>query len=536
MQSCFENIVRSKRLFHDFNIEQLNLEALSTDDIKKLFRIFEMFGDEVHSLQINFDVIAEEDVRTVLHFFPNIKSLTIQRNREMKGIGSSTAKLGQKDMPLIFASLTSITFTSKILRLNKIFDNVQLTNNFTNLHVTIPDISSCFELLKNNSSITGLSITSPNFVPSIPIDHLKLKNISIGMPNAKSLISLVERQSELNYFDLRNYMDFEYDTTENKDEDESDSSIDSESSADSNPEMDIDLLKAATKMGSLTNFSVCIDELSPDDFAHFSKLSQLKQLNVKCRKLEKIQTFAVVAMPNVSRLILDFKRIRVPNRHLAQIATNFPNVNDLMYEGEYFCDAFICFAGNLHSLEKLTIMRTHDYMGDYKQFIASDGTKIKVNTSLKSLSLYFGFPDERHVHSFMIRVALTAPNVETLSLETDSMNIVPDSFVYILRNFAQLKNINLSYNLFPDESMAGLMKSMSAVKDYGKKMELKIINVLKEHGHRLEYVQLSLSSAHDVQTKLWKQSFCQQFASINVDSMCVTMKKDANVNECKLFT
>lgn len=294
MLSCFENIVRSQRLFHVFNIERLNMKALSRDDITKLLRIFEKFGDEVHNLQINFDVIAEKDVRTVLHYFPNIKSLSIQGNCDMKGIVSSTAKLGQKDGPLILASLTSVTFTSKMLRLSKIFDNVQLTNNFTKLCVNIPDISDCFELLRNNTSITDLSITSPKFVPSIPFGHLKLKSISVEMPNAKSLISSVERQSELKYFDLRNYMDFGYDTTEIEHGYESESSIDSDSSEDSNPEMDIDLLKAATNMGSLTTLSVCIDELSTDDFTHFSKLSQLKQLNVKSRKLEKIQTFPCV--------------------------------------------------------------------------------------------------------------------------------------------------------------------------------------------------------------------------------------------------
>lgn len=246
MQSCFENIVSSKRLFHNFNIKQLNMKALSNDDIKKLLTILAKFGDEVHSLQVNFDVIAEEDVRTILYFFPNIESLSIQPNREMKGI-IPKATLGQKTDALIFASLSSITFESKMLQLNKIFDNIQLTNNFKMLHVNIPEMSNCFELLKNISSITQLSITSPKFVPSIPIDHLKLRNLSIEMPNAKSLISLVEQQRELDYFDLRNYKDFECDHND-KQSDESDSSIDSESSDDSNPEMDIDLLVAATKL------------------------------------------------------------------------------------------------------------------------------------------------------------------------------------------------------------------------------------------------------------------------------------------------
>lgn len=533
MQICFENMVSSKRLFHDFNIEELNMKALSNDDIKKLLTILAKFGDEVHSLQVNFDVIAEEDVRTILYFFPNIESLSIQPNREMKGI-IPRATLEQKAEALIFASLSSITFKSKMLQLNKIFNNIQLTNNFKMLYVNIPEVSNCFELLKNNSSITQLSITSPKFVPSIPIDHLKLINLSIEMPNAKSLISLVEQQLELDYFDLRNYTDFEYDHND-KQSDELDSSIDSESSDDSNPEMDIDLLMAATKMRSLTNFSVCLDEISAKDFVYFSKLSQLKQLNVKSRKLEKVQEFSVVSLPNVTRLLLEFKRMRVPNSDLARLATNFPNVNDLIYEGEYFCDAFICFAGNFNFLEKLTIMRTHDYMEDYKQFVASDGTKIKVTPSLKSLMLNFGFPEERNVHKFMIRVALTAPNVENLSIEIDSMKIVPDNFIYILRNFKKLKNLKLSYSLFPDESMVEFITSMSDVKGYGKKMELKIINILKEYGTHLEYVQLSLSSSHDVQHKLWKQSFSQQFASIKVDDMYVTMKKDVNAKEFELF-
>lgn len=116
---------------------------------------------------------------------------------------------------------------------------------------------------------------------------------------------------------------------------------------------------------------------------------------------------------------------------------------------------------------------------------------------MKSIALHFGFPDERNVHNFMIRVALTAPNVESLSMQIDSMKIVPDNFIYTLRNFKNLKNINLSYDLFPDESMAESVTSMSEVKDYGKKMELKIINILKEHGTHLEYVQLSLSSSHE---------------------------------------
>lgn len=168
------------------------MKTLSKDDIKQLFTILEKFGGEVHSLKINFDVIAEEDVSVILRFFPNIKSLSIQRNRELKGIIPRAAllKLGQKTVALIFTSLSSITFESKMLQFNKIFDNVQLTNNFKKLYVNIPEISSCFELLKNNPSITELSITSPKFVPLIPIDHLKLKNLTIEMPNAKSVISV----------------------------------------------------------------------------------------------------------------------------------------------------------------------------------------------------------------------------------------------------------------------------------------------------------------------------------------------------------
>lgn len=509
------------------------MKALSKDDIKKLLTILKKFGDEVHSLQINFDVIAEADVRTILYFFPNIESLSIQRNRELKG-NIPRAVLVQNPVALILPSLTSITFESKIIQLNKVFVNVQFTNNLKKLCVNIPEISKCFQLLKNSSSITELSIMSPKFVPSIPIDHLKLKYLSIEMPKAKSLISLVEQQDELNYFDLRNYTDFEY-NCKNEHGDESDSSIDSISSGDSNPEMDIYLLKAATKMNSLTNFSICIDQISTSDFVHFSKLSQITQLNVKSRKLEKIRAFSVLSLPNVTTLVLDYKRMRVPNGDLVRIATNFPKVNDLAYDGDYFCDAFICFAGSLNFLEKLTIMPSHDYMGDYKQFVASDGAKIKVNSSLKSISLHLGFTEDQHVHNFMIRVTLTAPNLENLSMQIDSMKFVPDNFTYILRNIKNLKIINLSYDLFPDESTSEFIASMSDVDDYGKKMELKIINILKEYGTRLEYVQLSLSSSHDVQDQLWKQSFGQQFASIKVDDMFITMQKDVNANEWKLF-
>lgn len=117
--------------------------------------------------------------------------------------------LGEKTtVPLIFASLSAIK--SKMLQFNKIFDNIQLTNNFKTLNVNMPEISNCFELLKTSPSIAELSITSPKFVPAIPIKHLKLKNLSIEMPNAKRLIALVEQQTELNYFDLGSYTDFEY--------------------------------------------------------------------------------------------------------------------------------------------------------------------------------------------------------------------------------------------------------------------------------------------------------------------------------------
>lgn len=538
MQRHFGNIIRSERVFHDVNIDLTNMNGLSKDDVKNLATLLEKLGVGVRDLGISFSVVAEEDICTILRFVPNIETLSIDQNGKSNGkIPRISLLQDTSTTPTTLESLNSISFKSDLLQFNKIFDNIRLSSNFERLNVDIRDIFQCFELIKQNSSIKELTLKTPTFVSSIPIDHLKLKTVLIEMPVAKRLISCIERQTALDYFDLQNYVNFDGSSSDDNGSDDSDASIHSDTS-ESEHELDNDVLLAATKMSSLSDLSVCIDGVKDGDFVHFSKLSQLTQLNVTSRNLHKIRMFGDVVLPNVTRLLLYFKRVRVSNGDLVRIANNFSNVNDLVYEGEYFCDAFNCFTGNLPLLEKITIMRTHDYASDSVHYSPSDGANVKANPSLKSISLNFGFPDEWNVHKFVIRMSLAAPNVENLSIETDLMKFVPNNFGYILRNLKKLKNLNLSYDLHPDDDLIETIiatSGMVAVKAFGKRLESKIIEILKEHGSRLEYVQLSLSSSHDIQGDLWKLAFSQQFASIKVDDMYVTMKKDVNFEEWKLF-
>lgn len=518
-------------------MKDLNVQLYSKSDIKKLIAIFEKFGGCVTYLTISYEAVTEEDLYNILCFFPNIERLSITRNYSNE---ATTSKIvfGRKSESLTLTSLNSIDFSSKNLQFNKVFDNIQLTNKFKKLHVSITEPSSCFTFLKKYSSIEELTVMSKRAISSIPISHMTLKKVFLDIPKSKRLLPIVEQQTELLGFDFQSDNDTELDSSfESSDfSDSSGSSDESDAFPDENLIGDADILRAAIKMKNLTQLNLCIDGIPNDDFIHFSKLSQLGQLSITSKRLDKIKMFSTISLPDVTRLLLTFKRVRVRASEFISIAKNFPKVNDLHYNGEYFCDAFLCFAGNLNSLEKISIMRTHDYESDYEQYVPSNGVVSKVNTSLKSVSIYFSFPEERNVHAFMIRIALAAPNVENLSVSIDSMKIVHNNFIYILRNFKNLQNIKLSYDLYPDESeRSASIRSMSDVERYAANNERKIIKTLKEYGSNLQFVELSLSSPNDYQHELWKISFCQQFASIKIDDLDIVMKKDVKFDKWKLF-
>lgn len=524
-------MIASNRQFSDCTITGLKMDDLSEDDVTKFSAILEKFGNGVHHLIIHFDLIAEEDVRAVISYFPTIKSLIIRRHCRMGGIVPK-AKMVQKTGPLVFPSLASIVFDSDELHFDKIFDDIR-TDNIKKVYVRTWLLSRCFDWLKKNRSISELSLSTPHFFSSIPIDHLTLKSITIEMPNAKSLISLFEQQMEMEYFELRNFF-----VSKRRQLNSDESSVYSESSdSDSNnPELDVNLVIAATKMRSLTQLTIRIDEIPDKDFIHFSKLTQLDHLDINSAKLDKIRIFSFISLPNLTKLRLRFNRMHVPNSDLERMAKNFPKVRDLVCQLDYFCDAFVCFTRYLDELEKLSMLRHHDYVDDHDHFVAPVGTAINVNSSLKMLSLHQGYPEEQNVHKFMIRAILTAPNLESLALENDQLKIVPGSLIHILRNLKRLKNINLSYDLRPDADMQEWLEASNIEeKEYEERVEMNIINILKTYGTQLEYVQLCLSTSDDIRGELWKEAFAHQFASIKTDHMTITMKNDVNANEGDLF-
>lgn len=493
----------------------MNLQQFSKNDIEKLLSILKKFGANVDSLAIRYKLITEQDIQYLVSFFPNIKNIVIRGDYLKKKKSVPRVIFGQKNQPLRLVLLDWIDFDSNILQFNSIFENIQLTEKFKSLNVTIPEPSKCFAFLKNNSSIENLSITSNQSV-SIPISHLKLKSLSLRLPKLKQNLDLVEQQTHLEKLDVIYEADHEV-----------------QRFAVNNTRGNLDLLRRLVNMKNLTNLSFCIDEILDDDFDHLSSLSKLKQLCVTSEKSNKVRTFSTVSVPSVTRMLLYFKRLRVPNNQLISIAKNFPNVNDLVYDGKYFCDAFYCFAGNLNSLGKLLISMTLDYEENYHDYMPSHGTETKIIcTSLKSLSLYLSCPDEKNMHNFMIRLALSTTNLENLLIETDSMKIIHNNFIYILRNLKKLKNVNLSYDLFPNESEVG---SMVDLEQYGKSNELQIINTLKEYSANLEFVEMSLSSPNDLNEELWNRSFCHQFASIKIEDTIVTMKKDPKISDWNMF-
>lgn len=467
----FDSIINTGRYFDEINL--LNLTTTESHVTKKMNEILDKFGSDIKVMSIHNSTLPESHLIEMLNHLENLEKLDFY-DVTYNSTEKDDIKLNLPQIKSFEMQLCNLIIPRTLFRIPP------NTLECLSIHNCVLDKRSISQILDSQKNLKVIEF-DPYCVDANLMAPLQLKKLTLL--SKRNAISIIKTQPHLKYLNLTRALigDDEF--------------------------LDI------CKMRHLESLELWVDIISYEILDNLMNLRNLKELSVSYDRLvvEYMTKLSTIFLPNITKLKIEFPKLKIHPEHFIAISVNCPNIQHLVIK----CQSIGVIGTILQYFRNIKTL-SFDCDSDSVKVVNFPFNHI-VNENLLELYIHdapYNNPSKDQFQSSLTLMGLiknSLPNLEKLKIE-NVLSLNTQFFEEILGGNNELTHIHvddISDNFHFDENFCK--------------------NILRTHGRKLTYLKLSKVVVKIDEEKVKHLLGSYRFAYVN----CKEWRNEVTLRNCK---